>query len=73
MIYELRVYHCAPGRLPALLKRFETTTLGIWSFTKAFSSNSFGQGAAVAIVSVLLLLVLTFAYVRRLVRSGEEL
>ena len=22
-----------------------TTTLGIWSFTKAFSSNSFGQGA----------------------------
>ena len=30
MIYELRVYHCAPGRLPALLKRFETTTLGIW-------------------------------------------
>jgi hypothetical protein len=30
MIYELRVYHCVPGRLPALLKRFETTTLGIW-------------------------------------------
>jgi hypothetical protein len=30
MIYELRVYHCMPGRLPALLKRFETVTLGIW-------------------------------------------
>lgn len=30
MIHELRVYHCLPGRLPALLKRFETTTLGIW-------------------------------------------
>ncbi|TDR94034.1 NIPSNAP family protein [Enterovirga rhinocerotis] len=30
MIYELRVYHCLPGRLPALLKRFESTTLGIW-------------------------------------------
>jgi hypothetical protein len=30
MIYELRVYHCLPGRLPALLKRFETTTLGLW-------------------------------------------
>jgi hypothetical protein len=27
MIYELRIYHCIPGRLPALLKRFETTTL----------------------------------------------
>jgi hypothetical protein len=30
MIYELRVYHCLPGRLPVLLKRFETITLGIW-------------------------------------------
>lgn len=30
MIYELRVYHCLPGRMPALLKRFETITLGIW-------------------------------------------
>jgi hypothetical protein len=30
MIYELRVYHCVPGRLPAVLNRFETITLGIW-------------------------------------------
>jgi hypothetical protein len=30
MIYELRVYTCIPGRLPALLKRFETATLNIW-------------------------------------------
>lgn len=30
MIYEMRVYHCIPGRLPALLNRFETITLGIW-------------------------------------------
>ena len=30
MIHELRIYHCAPGRLPALLKRFETITLKIW-------------------------------------------
>jgi hypothetical protein len=30
MIYELRVYHCLPGRLPALLKRFETVTLALW-------------------------------------------
>ena len=30
MIYELRVYRCVPGRLPALLKRFENVTLGIW-------------------------------------------
>ena len=30
MLYELRVYHCVPGRLPDLLKRFDTITLGIW-------------------------------------------
>ena len=30
MIHELRIYTCLPGRLPALLQRFETTTLGIW-------------------------------------------
>ncbi len=30
MIYEMRVYYCLPGRLPALLKRFETKTLAIW-------------------------------------------
>lgn len=30
MIHELRIYHCVPGRLPALLERFETITLGLW-------------------------------------------
>ena len=30
MIYELRVYHCAPNRLPALNQRFETVTLDLW-------------------------------------------
>ena len=30
MIYELRIYHCIPGRLPALLTRFETITLKLW-------------------------------------------
>ena len=30
MIFELRTYHCAPGRLPALHQRFETITLGFW-------------------------------------------
>ncbi len=29
-IYEMRVYRCIPGRLPNLLKRFETITLDIW-------------------------------------------
>jgi NIPSNAP len=30
MLYELRVYDCLPGRLPDLLKRFETITLKLW-------------------------------------------
>ena len=30
MIYEQRIYHCVPGRLPDLNKRFETITLKIW-------------------------------------------
>jgi len=30
MIHELRIYHCVPGRLAALNKRFETVTLKIW-------------------------------------------
>lgn len=30
MIYELRIYRTVPGRLPALLARFETHTLKIW-------------------------------------------
>jgi NIPSNAP len=30
MIYELRVYRCLPGRLPALLNRFQNATLPLW-------------------------------------------
>ena len=30
MIHELRVLHCVPGRLPALLRRFETDTLRLF-------------------------------------------
>jgi hypothetical protein len=30
MIYEMRVYRCLPGRLPALLNRFENITLKLW-------------------------------------------
>jgi hypothetical protein len=30
MIHELRIYHTLPGRMPALLNRFETITLAIW-------------------------------------------
>ncbi|XGV97831.1 MAG: NIPSNAP family protein [Leptolyngbya sp. BL-A-14] len=30
MIYELRIYHAVPGRLPALLSRFQNHTIQIW-------------------------------------------
>lgn len=30
MVYEQRVYHCLPGRLPALLNRFETVTVRLF-------------------------------------------
>jgi NIPSNAP protein len=30
MIYELRIYRTLPGRMPALLQRFESRTLAIW-------------------------------------------
>jgi NIPSNAP protein len=30
MIHELRVYRCLPGRMPALLQRFQSATLRLW-------------------------------------------
>jgi len=30
VIHELRVYRCVPGKLPDLLKRFDTVTLKLW-------------------------------------------
>ena len=30
MIYEMRIYRTVPGRLPALLQRFEKVTLELW-------------------------------------------
>ncbi|MBW8481318.1 carbohydrate ABC transporter permease [Actinomadura parmotrematis] len=50
-----------------------TSTLVVWSFTRAFASQSYGQGAAIAVLATGLLMALTWYYVRRLVRTGEEL
>ena len=30
MIYEYRNYHCLPGKLPAIVKRFETVTVRLF-------------------------------------------
>jgi hypothetical protein len=39
MIIELRIYHCAPGRLPALHERFTKTTL---EFFKKYGIEQLG-------------------------------
>ena len=31
MLYEQRIYHTMPGRMPDLLNRFEQVTLAIWA------------------------------------------
>ena len=30
MLYELRIYHCLPGKLPAVVTRFETATVALF-------------------------------------------
>lgn len=50
-----------------------TTTLGIWTYKTAFVGFNIGEGAAISVVTTLLLIGLTALYVRNLVRSGEDL
>ena len=50
-----------------------TTTLSIWSFQTAFASNSFGVGSAIAVVTTVLLILITAGYIRRLIKQGEAL
>lgn len=50
-----------------------TSTLGVWTYTTAFVSFKLGEGAAISVVTTVLLLFFTALYVRNLIRSGEEL
>jgi N,N'-diacetylchitobiose transport system permease protein len=43
--------------------------LGIWSYSESFGVTRYGKGAAIAVVMVLLLLGLTFFYVRQMLRA----
>jgi N,N'-diacetylchitobiose transport system permease protein len=45
--------------------------LGVWQYIEAFSSEQYGLGAAVAVVTVLILLAVTGYYIRIMVRTGE--
>jgi N,N'-diacetylchitobiose transport system permease protein len=46
--------------------------IGVYSFVESFGANNYGSGAAIAVVMVLLLLVVTGFYIRQMLRIGEE-
>ncbi|WP_083972388.1 carbohydrate ABC transporter permease [Actinoplanes awajinensis] len=50
-----------------------TATLGVFTYKTAFVGFHIGQGAAISVVTTLLLLALTAVYIRNLLRSGEDL
>jgi N,N'-diacetylchitobiose transport system permease protein len=50
-----------------------TSTLGVFMYKTAFVGFEIGQGAAISVVTTLLLLGLTAFYIRNLIRSGEDL
>ncbi|HTW10951.1 MAG TPA: sugar ABC transporter permease [Acidimicrobiales bacterium] len=45
--------------------------LGVWQYIEAFSNNEYGLGAAVAVITILLLLAVTGYYIRIMVRTGQ--
>ncbi|SNY38763.1 carbohydrate ABC transporter permease [Paractinoplanes atraurantiacus] len=50
-----------------------TSTLGVYTYKTAFVGFQIGHGAAISVVTTLLLLGLTALYIRRLLKSGEDL
>jgi N,N'-diacetylchitobiose transport system permease protein len=50
-----------------------TATLGVFTYTTAFVGFHLGRGAAISVVTTLLLLALTAVYIRGLLRAGEDL
>ncbi|MFI9628270.1 carbohydrate ABC transporter permease [Streptomyces sp. NPDC052042] len=49
----------------------EYETLGLYSYSKAFTSTSFSQGTAIALITVLLLSGVAVYYLRQLMKTGE--
>ena len=50
-----------------------TATLGVFTYKTAFVGFHLGQGAAISVVTTVLLLGLTALYIRNLLKSGEDL
>ncbi len=62
-----QVWYLTAGRAQVI----NVVPLGVWQYIEAFSSQQYGLGAAVAVVTVVLLLVVTGYYMRIMVRTGE--
>ena len=45
--------------------------LGVYSFVESFRLSQYGLGAAIAVVMVLLMLGVSFVYVRQMIRISE--
>ena len=45
--------------------------MGIYSFVTSFGVSQYGLGSAIALVTVIVLLAVTFVYIRQMVRIGE--
>lgn len=50
-----------------------TATLGIWTYLKAFNNFQIGTGAAISVITTIILLIVTGFYIRSLLKAGEEL
>lgn len=50
-----------------------TATLGVWTYLTAFNTFQVGSGSAIAVITTVMLLILSGFYIRSLLRSGEDL
>lgn len=50
-----------------------TATLGVFTYLTAFNTFEIGTGAAISVITTIMLLVLSGFYIRRLLHSGEDL
>ncbi|MCI2417002.1 sugar ABC transporter permease [Saccharopolyspora sp. K220] len=49
----------------------QTTTLGVYAYLTAFNANDYGAGAAIAVLTVILLAVFAAVYVKKVAAQGE--
>ena len=45
--------------------------MSIYSFVESFGKSEYGYGSAIAVITVLTLIAVTFFYIRQMVRIGE--